>query len=138
MRQRIHVKAGGYVQGHRLEPRFDGDVLAVSGGKTRRPHRLPPANEPRDGPARTGAYLFHIAYPVGGSLLGVGSSGALLNDDVVSFEPDKDTPKSKRSSTVTDVCKMETRHVSLWCVHCVHFEHSCMRFADGEGGIILV
>lgn len=98
MWQRIHVKAGGYVQGHRLEPRFDGDVLAIFGGKTRRPHRLPPADEQRDGPARTGALPVAQNIPhmlrVGGILLCFGRRGAVLNDALVSSEADKDTPKS--------------------------------------------
>lgn len=54
MRKRLHVKARGYVQGHRPQPRFDDDVLSPLEDQARRPHGFHPGQEQGDGPARAG------------------------------------------------------------------------------------
>lgn len=54
MRKRLHVKAGGYVQGHRPQPRSDDDVLSPLEDQARRPYGFLPGQEQGDGPTRAG------------------------------------------------------------------------------------
>lgn len=75
VRERIHVQAGGHVQGHRPQPRSHDDVLAPPQDQAGRPHRVQAGQEQGDGPTRPGNFVWTAAAPATGSALMVRRTG---------------------------------------------------------------